>query len=95
MVSTISGIIAVISTIVFLISLSMPTKIVVGDRFVHGNPGHSNNPTIPPDPFVGMYTVEEIKNGKARCKWVVVHADGRVQKYEAWSSSYGVFDKRF
>lgn len=96
MTPTISGIIAVISTIVLLVSVTMPRKINVGDRFVHVNPGASDDPTMPPDPFVAIYTIEEIKDGKARRKWLVLHTDGRVQKYESWSSSsYGAFDKRF
>lgn len=99
MVTLISGIVAAISGLVFLFSLvisSGPQTAKVGDVFVHANPGMSDDPTRAPDSFTQIYSVEEVRDGKARVKKHTVYLNGRTIEYEEWSLAYGLgkFDKK-
>lgn len=93
MTTLISGIIMVLSGLVFigsLIAASGPKNAKAGDTFAHVNPGLGDNPNEPPRPFVSLYTVEEVKDGKARKKVLSLHLDGTVKEYETWDSAYGL-----
>ncbi len=93
MTTLISGIIMALSGLVFigsLIARTMPTTAKVGDTFGHINPGIGGNPGEPPKPFVEIYIVKEIRDGKALKEVLVLNVDGSTQRFEAWDTAFGL-----
>ncbi len=88
-----------ISGIFFIASLlpdAQSRQAKVRDVFAHVNHGISDNPNEAPSPFVQLYTVEEIKDGKARVRVKSMHMDGTLKEYETWDSAetLGRFDTK-
>lgn len=66
-----------------------PRMAVVGDRFVHTNPGISNNPSESPNPFVLLSEVLESKGDMIRVRKIYIHWDGSSFMAEGWDRAYG------
>lgn len=68
----------------------------VGDVYAHVNPGLSDNPNEPNDPFISIRTVMEIKDGKARIHSRYLNLVGPVLEGESWGEAFGLggFDKQ-
>jgi len=93
-----SFIVAVVSGIIFLVSITRQSlkDPEVGDVFVHTNPGTGANPHEKPRPFVKIYKVEEIKAGSARISYHRIAIDGTHHSGEDWQrlSYLGQYDKK-
>jgi len=98
--TTVSGIIMLISGLIFIGSIiyqsSVPKMPKVGEVYAVTNPGISDDPDKKPHPWVGIYLVEEIRDGKARCKYYTIRIGGGALEYEVWDSSFelGRFHKK-
>lgn len=82
-----------LSGLVFVVSLIVsngPKTAKVGDTFAHVNPGLGDNPNEAPKPFVQLYTVEEVKDGKARVRIRSMDLDGTAREWESWDSAYAL-----
>jgi len=76
-----------ISGFIFLVSLiekESKRTIEIGDVFGSSNPGRGSNPREKPRPFVTIFRVEEIINGKARLSVRYMHMDGKHHSGERW-----------
>ena len=99
MTTIISGLVAILAGIIFLASLVpslKPKPLKVGDAFAHVNPGLGNEPIDQPSYFVLIYTVQEIKDGRARILYRSMHGNGFTHSYEDWSlvNGVGMFDTK-
>lgn len=98
----ISGLLTLISGVVFVVSLAASfnsesdSQMRIGDTFAHVNPGTSDDPNQPNRPFVSLYVVEEITGGKVRCRWITVLIDGVKLEYDVWSplKDFGTYDTK-
>jgi hypothetical protein len=71
-------------------------EVRVGDVYVHGNPGNSNDPMEEARPFASLDIVQKIEGDKALVKKLYISADGKTAQGEHWErlEIVGRFDKK-